>query len=118
MTLLLLQLCMSRFIGMINIIQRLPPSLVCVCLLCRWIAAGAFYTFSRNHNTLGAAPQELYRWPTVAAAARNALALRYRLLPYLYSCFYRVRFVTALCVAACDSRVQRVHVCVCVCVFV
>lgn len=59
-------------------------------MLHRWIAAGAFYTFTRNHNTLGAAPQELYRWPTVAEAARKALALRYQLLPYLYTCLYRV----------------------------
>jgi alpha-glucosidase (family GH31 glycosyl hydrolase) len=52
-------------------------------------AAGAFYTFVRNHNTFGTAPQELYRWPAVAAAARNALQLRYTFLPYLYACFAR-----------------------------
>jgi Glycosyl hydrolases family 31 len=50
-------------------------------------AAGAFYTFVRDHNTFDAAPQELYRWPAAAAAARNALHLRYTFLPYLYACF-------------------------------
>ena len=53
---------------------------------------GAFYPFSRNHNTLGAAPQELYLWPTVTEAAKNALNLRYQLLPYFYSLFADAHF--------------------------
>ncbi|KAF6264757.1 glycosyl hydrolases family 31-domain-containing protein, partial [Scenedesmus sp. NREL 46B-D3] len=58
-------------------------------LCARWMSAGAFYTFSRNHNSLYSSPQEPYLWPSVAAAARKALAMKYRLLPHLYSWFYR-----------------------------
>lgn len=64
-------------------------------LCARWIEAGAFYTFSRNHNTNGAASQELYLWESVTTAAKNALNMRYQLLPVLYTLFYQAQVTGA-----------------------
>eukprot|EP01034_Spumella_vulgaris_P026326 gene26326-32892_t len=40
----------------------------------RWISVGAFYPFSRAHNTHTTEPQELYLWDSVASAAKHALS--------------------------------------------
>ena len=57
-------------------------------LCARWMQLGAFFGFYRNHNMEGSASQEPYLWPEVAEASRNAMRIRYALLPYLYTLFY------------------------------
>ncbi|NXL92542.1 MGA protein, partial [Alectura lathami] len=61
--------------------------------LCRrWMQVGAFYPFSRNHNAEGYISQD----PAVFGAdsvlvktSKHYLNIRYTLLPYLYTLFYK-----------------------------
>jgi alpha-glucosidase len=54
----------------------------------RWMQLSAFFSFYRNHNTLGDNSQEPYIWGSVIDASKKAMAIRYSLLPYMYTLFH------------------------------
>ncbi|MFP3870032.1 MAG: TIM-barrel domain-containing protein [Syntrophobacteria bacterium] len=57
-------------------------------LLARWMQAGAFYPFCRNHTARGTRAQEPWVFGgEVEAICRKYLELRYRLLPCMYNLF-------------------------------
>ncbi|WP_276354577.1 TIM-barrel domain-containing protein [Cohnella caldifontis] len=58
-------------------------------LVARWTQMGALFPFCRNHSVIGSRLQEPWRFgERVEAVCREAISLRYRLMPYLYSLFY------------------------------
>ena len=57
-------------------------------LMLRWLAVSVFMPLMRNHSAMGTRRQECYRFKNVEDF-RTIIALRYRLLPYLYSEFMK-----------------------------
>ncbi|EGC47734.1 alpha-glucosidase [Histoplasma capsulatum var. duboisii H88] len=55
----------------------------------RWMQLSAFFPFYRNHNVLSAISQEPYVWSSVIKATKSAMAIRYALLPYIYTLFHQ-----------------------------
>jgi alpha-glucosidase len=59
-------------------------------LLARFMQLGALLPFCRNHTVLNAPDQEPWAFgPQYEAICREAITLRYRLLPYLYTLYYQ-----------------------------
>ena len=59
-------------------------------LFARWIQYGALTPFARNHSVINTINQYVWSFgDEVLAIAREALKLRYRLLPYIYSAFVK-----------------------------
>ncbi|XP_019358783.1 PREDICTED: sucrase-isomaltase, intestinal [Gavialis gangeticus] len=61
-------------------------------LCTRWMQVGAFYPFSRNHNAEYNKPQDPAAFGAdslLVRTSRHYLNIRYTLLPYLYTLFYK-----------------------------
>ncbi|XP_039303833.1 lysosomal alpha-glucosidase isoform X2 [Solenopsis invicta] len=55
----------------------------------RWMQLGAFYPFSRNHNSDDTIDQDpVAMGDLVVQSSKNSLRIRYRFLPYLYTLFF------------------------------
>ena len=59
-------------------------------LFLRWMQYGTLTPFCRNHSELGNVDQYAWSWgDAVLDLVREAIRLRYRLLPYIYAAFVR-----------------------------
>ncbi|XP_033209375.1 lysosomal alpha-glucosidase-like isoform X2 [Belonocnema kinseyi] len=63
---------------------------VTIALCNRWVQVGAFYPFARNHNSDDTTEQDPVKMgELVVNSTRISLRIRYSLLPYLYTLFFR-----------------------------
>ena len=61
-------------------------------LALRWMQYGTLTPFCRNHSMVGNVDQYAWSWgETITGLVREAIALRYRLMPYIYAAFLRAR---------------------------
>lgn len=59
-------------------------------LCTRWQQVGAFYPFSRNHNVRDAPDQDPAAWSQMLIdSTKKTLRIRYMVLPYYYTLFFR-----------------------------
>ncbi|CAF1350959.1 unnamed protein product [Rotaria sp. Silwood1] len=66
--------------------DKTPTEEMCI----RWMQVGAFYPFSRNHNIWKTPDQDPAVWSSSALSIMiKALRIRYTLLPYYYTLFYK-----------------------------
>ncbi|CAF0745626.1 unnamed protein product [Didymodactylos carnosus] len=66
--------------------DKTPTEEMCI----RWMQVGAFYPFSRNHNIWKTEDQDPAHWSDMAVDIMvKALKIRYLLLPYYYTLFYK-----------------------------
>ncbi|CAF0846134.1 unnamed protein product [Adineta steineri] len=66
--------------------DKTPTEEMCI----RWMQVGAFYPFSRNHNIWKTPDQDPAAWSSSAVSIMvSALRIRYTLLPYYYTLFYK-----------------------------
>ncbi|CAF1690722.1 unnamed protein product, partial [Adineta ricciae] len=59
-------------------------------LCTKWMQLGAFYPFMRNHNEIGIKAQDpaVFSWEA-QQIMKQALLMRYSLLPYWYTLFFK-----------------------------
>ncbi|MGO9752760.1 MAG: TIM-barrel domain-containing protein [Solirubrobacteraceae bacterium] len=59
-------------------------------LFLRWLQCGVLTPFCRNHSHIGNIDQYVWAWgDAVLSIGREAIELRYKLLPYIYAAFLR-----------------------------